>query len=260
MRSTVPETRTDEVVTTRAGILSEVFCSAQGEGPYVGRRHVFVRLAGCAVGCRFCDTPESLRPVARFAVRDAGEPVHGDNPVDPARAAAIVREVVGANAPVHAISITGGEPLEQVDFLSALLPRLRDHRRLLETSGTLPDALSRVIDHVDIVSMDLKLPSVARTPDHFDHHRRFLCAARAREVYIKVVVSDRVDADEWGRACALVAELAPRAPFIVQPETDRAGGLAIDAGRLTELARVASRHGLDDVRVLPQVHKFLGAP
>ena len=36
--------------------LSEIFSSVQGEGPYVGERHLFVRFCGCHRDCIFCDT------------------------------------------------------------------------------------------------------------------------------------------------------------------------------------------------------------
>ena len=39
--------------------LSEVFSSIQGEGLYVGDRHLFVRFAGCNLNCQYCDTPDS---------------------------------------------------------------------------------------------------------------------------------------------------------------------------------------------------------
>ncbi len=50
---------------------SEIFVSFQGEGLHAGRRQVFVRLAGCPLRCRWCDTPESLVPVPSCRIVDA---------------------------------------------------------------------------------------------------------------------------------------------------------------------------------------------
>ena len=37
-------------------IVNEIFLSLQGEGTRAGRPCVLVRLTGCDVGCRWCDT------------------------------------------------------------------------------------------------------------------------------------------------------------------------------------------------------------
>lgn len=270
-----------------AGYLREVFASPQGEGTHVGRLHLFVRLLGCAIGCRFCDTPDSLvRPTppvgrdqgneskgGRSAARGGQVRVHGvaagapgterrlENPLLPAALSSLTAEVVARTPGIHAISITGGEPLEQTPFLVDALPLLAAQRPvLLETAGTRPDDLARVIEHVAIVSMDMKLPSVAQTAPCFDAHRRFLEIAIAKEAYVKVVVNDAVDDAELVAAARIVAEVAPEVPFFIQPETLRNGQLAASFERLTSLATQAVAAGAMDVRVLPQVHKYLRAP
>jgi organic radical activating enzyme len=258
MPSTRAESRSR--TNTSAGRLAEVFVTFQGEGPTVGQRQVFVRLAGCAVGCGFCDTPDALQAGAGFAVHRAGRRETRDNPVEAADVAALVHALAAEDGGVRAVAVTGGEPLEQPAFLGRLLPLLAPLPVLLETAGLHPAALERVIDHVWLVSMDLKLPSVAGTRDAFAVHRRFLAIARRRAVVVKVVVSDATDAGEWRAAVELVKEADPRLPFVVQPETRPDGRLAASFAKVEELATIAAAAGLADVRVIPQVHKFLGAP
>lgn len=246
-----------------AGYLAELFVSFQGEGAHVGRRHLFCRLAGCAVGCRYCDTPEALVHPESFRIfwPGAAAPESAANPVSAQAAAERLAALAARAAPVAAVAVTGGEPLEQAPFLAELLPRLR-HPVLLETAGADVEALERVIGHLAIVSMDLKLGSVGGTRVTLAAQRAFLERVRrapAVEVYVKAVVNERLAPREWTAGTAMVAEVAAEVPFFVQPESRRRGGLALDWARLERLADEASAAGLRDVRVLPQVHKFLGA-
>nr|MBC8327263.1 7-carboxy-7-deazaguanine synthase QueE [Planctomycetota bacterium] len=52
--------------------LEELFLSLQGEGAEVGRPQFFLRLGGCPLRCRYCDTPESWTTRARFRVHAVG--------------------------------------------------------------------------------------------------------------------------------------------------------------------------------------------
>jgi 7-carboxy-7-deazaguanine synthase len=257
---------TSETSSETLGRLAEIFVTFQGEGPHAGKRHLFVRLAGCEVGCRFCDTPDALRGGAAFEVRRPPGGVGSEievfaNPVRASDVAEQIERLATANAPIHAISVTGGEPLEQPEFLASLLSRLT-HPVLLETAGCHPDHLARVISQVAIVSMDLKLPSVARIAPRWDEHGRFLdiALASSAETYVKVIVNPTLDRTEFVRAADLVAARSPDTLFIVQPETDRKRVVTCGFDLLFDLAAIANSRGLRDVRVLPQIHKYLAAP
>lgn len=255
-----------------AGYLSEMFCSVQGEGMFVGERQIFVRTAGCAATCSWCDTVYSKVQTPRFVVH-----AQGDSPArwraNPVSLEDVMADLVAcarANAPVVTVSITGGEPLEQPEFVAALARglRARDFRIYLETAGIHADALRAVVDHVDVVAMDIKLPS-ATGVEHWDAHRAFLSVLRgshldlARDLFVKVIVDLKASVPEIERAADLVATFSPRVPFVLQPESEtmlskhhtrddrRALLQLIDAG-----ARAASLR-LDSVRVIPQTHKVL---
>src|SRR5262244_4544473 len=94
-----------------SGSVSEMFVSFQGEGLHAGRRQLFVRFAGCPLRCRYCDTPESLVPVPECRVLGADGEHRRPNPLDVATLAAEVRDLVASAPPLHAIAVTGGEPL-----------------------------------------------------------------------------------------------------------------------------------------------------
>ncbi len=64
--------------------LVEIFASAQGEGPEVGRATVFVRFGGCDLRCRWCDSPGTWRPTPRCRIEErigSGVFVERENPV-----------------------------------------------------------------------------------------------------------------------------------------------------------------------------------
>jgi organic radical activating enzyme len=241
-----------------AGFVQEVFASFQGEGTHVGRRTVFVRLAGCSLRCRFCDTPAALvrTESANLRFESATEVVPNPLSVD-AVARAVDRLDPGQRA---WISFTGGEPLEQPEFLSALATALRARPRYLETAGVHADAMRRLRPLVEFVAMDLKLDSVAHEGDRSGEHRDFLAACRGVDRVAKAVLSAAADLRELDRLCAVVGAEDPSIPVILQPETPHGGGgPALPLALLDAAWETAARH-VRDVRVIPQTHKFLAVP
>ncbi|HET6349148.1 MAG TPA: 7-carboxy-7-deazaguanine synthase QueE, partial [Candidatus Krumholzibacteria bacterium] len=186
---------------TLHGHLSELFCSPQGEGLFAGERQIFVRTAGCAATCSWCDTVYSKVQTPRFVIHSAV----GDarpwrpNPVTLEDVVDDVAVMAAAHAPVTTVSITGGEPLEQPEFVRALARALRGRgfRIYLETAGLHANALAGMIDDIDVIAADVKLPS-ATGVDHGDAHREFLrtwrgsafdpARADARPAFVKVIV------------------------------------------------------------------------
>lgn len=244
-----------------AGNVSELFVSFQGEGLHAGRRQLFVRLGGCPLRCRYCDTPDSLVPVTTTRLVGADGAQFRPNPWTAAELAAVVAGIVAGAPPLHAIALTGGEPLMQADFVAAWLG-VRRHGLpvLLETAGIYADRLARVLPHVDIVSMDLKCPSNTGERARWDEHAACLSLATAApcELYVKMPVDEGTDPAEVDRGAALVAEHAPSATLFLTPLTPpNRSTFTIGAGYLERLHATASaRHS--DVRVLPQLHKVLG--
>jgi len=237
------------------GVISEIFLSYQGEGLYVGRLQLFVRLAGCGLGCVYCDTVAARTPAGVFT--SAGRTV--PNPISAADLAGIVGELVAGVRGLHSISVTGGEPLEQPDFLASFLPRCRSLGMLLylETNGLHPDAARIVFPLVDIISLDIKLPSLCGGGDLFALYEEVLPLTAAGELFCKIVVADGLDRDDFRRAVDLVARHDRRTPLVVQPATPVEGCGTIGPGLLDELYREAAAR-LVDVRIIPQCHRIIG--
>jgi 7-carboxy-7-deazaguanine synthase len=115
--------------------VSEVFHSIQGEGRLAGVPSVFIRLSGCNLRCRWCDTPyASWKPEGQ---------------------AQSLEEILGRVEafPARHVVVTGGEPFI-FKGLSSLTQALADRRRhvTIETSGTIFEPV-----HCDLASISPKL-------------------------------------------------------------------------------------------------------
>jgi 7-carboxy-7-deazaguanine synthase len=116
--------------------VSEIYRTIQGESTFAGLACTIVRLAGCNLHCRYCDTPYARAGGTGMSVED------------------ILKKV--GELETSLVEVTGGEPLLQEEAC-ALLEGLLDTgaRVLLETNGSLP--LDQVPDGV-VRILDIKCP------------------------------------------------------------------------------------------------------
>lgn len=239
----------------RANVV-EVFSSIQGEGKYVGCRQIFIRFSGCNLKCKYCDTLVSHAPYRYCTTEeDAGSRkfIQITNPVSVDELAGRIQHLL--EVPHHSVSFTGGEPLYRADFIHALVPHL-NCKIFLETNGTLVHELEKVIDDVDIISMDIKLPSITGK-ELWNEHREFMMLAKKKDLYVKLVVSEETTREEFLQAIHLVQTVDPAIPFIIQPVTPINGcNAALPADVL--FYQQAALEVLSDVRVIPQTHKMIG--
>jgi len=150
--------------------VTEVFLSLQGEAAQVGWPTVFVRLTGCPLRCRWCDTEYSFTGGESVTIGD------------------LVAQIEDFG--VRHVCVTGGEPLAQ-PRCAVLLRELcdRDLNVSLETSGALD--LAPVDPRVTIV-MDLKAPGSGET----QRNRLENVAKLKPGDQVKFVLADRTDF-EW---------------------------------------------------------------
>ncbi|HIP53119.1 MAG TPA: 7-carboxy-7-deazaguanine synthase QueE [Chromatiales bacterium] len=147
--------------------ITEIFHSLQGEGLSTGQPTVFVRLTGCPLRCRYCDTAYAFK---------GGEWMSLD----------AIRQGV-ADFATPSVLVTGGEPLAQT-ACTELLALLCDegHQVSLETSGAID--LGGVDPRVAVV-MDLKTPASGEMEKNVESNIERL----GEGDQIKFVICDRED-------------------------------------------------------------------
>ena len=243
--------------------LSEVFLSVQGEGLYVGERQVFIRFAGCNLSCVYCDSPQALVIPKQFKVEKTPgkrDFVNCDNPASLDQVVLLVKGFDEKKGLIHSVSLTGGEPLLQVDFLKTLMPELKKMglKSYLETNGVLSGHLSEVIDLVDIVAFDVKIPSATGLSSYLADHRKALMVAAKKEVFVKIVFVKETPAKEIMDASEMIAEVDPNIPLVLQPVTPH-GPVKHrpSAEEMLSFQAIAKRR-LKRVLVIPQIHKVMG--
>jgi 7-carboxy-7-deazaguanine synthase len=151
--------------------LSEIFLSLQGEGSRTGEPCVFVRLAGCSLGCRWCDTGYA-RTGGKVSTIGA------------------VLKAVKKYAPVRQVLVTGGEPLEQPEAVISLLRRLlkEKYEVAVETNGA--ESIDRIPSRVLII-LDVKTPSSYVSDRNLEPNLALL----RKKDELKFVIADRKDFD-----------------------------------------------------------------
>ena len=170
--------------------LTEIFLSIQGEADSVGWPTVFVRLTGCPLRCRYCDTAYAFYGGEWFSL-DA------------------VMERVAAFSTKH-VCVTGGEPLAQKGCFP-LLQRLCEagYRVSLETSGAID--VSNVDPRVVRV-VDVKTPGSGEVERNRYENLELL----RPEEQVKFVICSRADF-EWARDFVRERKLYERCMVLFSP-------------------------------------------
>lgn len=148
--------------------ITEIFLSVQGESSHAGRPCAFVRLTGCPMRCRWCDSEYTFTGGERLSFDEIFEKL----------------EDFGCNL----VEVTGGEPLAQKNvfpFITGLLDR--GCEVLIETGGYV--STERVDERAKII-LDVKCPASGEaTRNHWANLERL----RREKDEVKFVVADMHD-------------------------------------------------------------------
>ena len=204
-------------------IISEIFYSLQGESTYAGEPFIFIRLAGCNLRCKYCDT--------RFAwSKEKGTEVSLGQ----------IIKTIEKFSPIKKILVTGGEPLLQ--NATKKLVRLLDKKNftiLIETNGSLP--ISRLSKRT-IIIMDIKTPSSGHVRDHLLSNLSRL----KKNDELKFVIANRSDY-LWTKK--FLQKHQPKAKILLAPMQNRL--------KLKKLAEWML-HDRIDAHLQPRLHKIIG--
>ncbi len=197
-----------------------IFRSLQGEGTTIGTPTTFVRLSGCPLRCTYCDTPQAFEEGDEMTVDE------------------VIEEVKRFRS--REVCVTGGEPLAQKESVPLVI-RLLDsgHRVVLETSGAMPlEELPCAEDMT--ISMDIKCPSSGESEKMLMENLDMLGPTDQ----LKFVIGDEEDYD-------FAKGIVTARPLLCEVVFTPVGG--------KELRWLAEKVLDDrlDVRVLPQLHKFI---
>ena len=233
--------------------LFEIFTSIEGEGILYGTKTMFVRLAGCPFSCFYCDTAGALPS-------DSGT----EYPV--AEACRLIGQNLQQNT--YKVNFTGGDPLMQPDAVAEMAEYVRSKGIPVYLESACFDSarFSRVLPSIDLVKIEFKTRDSGFVDDgHYpDLVKNALECLRLsvtskKDTYIKVVVGSRTTGEDMAELAGQVFGVIAAGDisgFVIQPVY---GAGSPGLGLLMELYDAVWPH-YRDVRIVPQMHKFIGAP
>ena len=233
--------------------LFEIFTSVEGEGILYGTKTLFVRLAGCPFTCFYCDTKESL-PLdsgTEYTIEEANELI--DN---------------NLQNQTYKVNFTGGDPLIQHQAVAQLAKHIQSKKipTYLESSCFDIDRFNHVLPFIDIVKIEFKTKdSDFVDSKHYDkligHTMKCLESSvkSNKTTYVKIVVSSKTQLSEFKTLVNDIFNIISKQNidgFVIQP-TYGISEPSLDL--LLDLYDIVFPYYID-VKVVPQLHKFIGAP
>jgi len=203
--------------------ITEIFLSIQGESSHAGRPCAFVRLTGCPMRCRWCDSEYTFTGGTRISFEDIFARLKS----------------FGCNL----VEVTGGDPLAQKNVYPFITQLLDDGYEVLIETGCFFS--TEKIDERAKTILDVKCPASGESErNHWANLERL----NRENDEIKFVIAD---INDWNFAHQIIEkyDLQNKAKeILISP--------IFGIENLQEIAETVSQSGLK-VRLNLQLHKYV---
>jgi 7-carboxy-7-deazaguanine synthase len=231
----------------------EIFTSVEGEGILYGTKTLFMRLAGCPFKCFYCDTKDAL-------------PVNSGQEYTLDEAKELIDQSLEKNT--YKVNFTGGDPLLQSEAVCELARFIQQKKipTYLESSCYDSARFDQVLPYLDYVKIEFKTPDSEFVDEN--HYSKLLeneldCLKHStnsgKVTYIKVVVSSKTELGPFKELLKRIFSIVSKsqlAGFIIQPSYGIAEPTLEQLFSFYDAVHVY----YEEVRIVPQLHKFIGAP
>ncbi len=231
----------------------ELFTSVEGEGILYGTKTLFVRLAGCPFTCFYCDTKDALPMDSgkEYSIEDACK---------------LIDENLKQNT--YKVNFTGGDPLMQHDAVAHMAKYVQSKNipTYLESACFDSNRFNQVLPHIDFVKIEFKTrDSEFVDEEHYPNLIKNameclrLAISSRKKTYIKIVVSEKTSQESFQTLVEKIFKLVSKdqiSGFIIQPTF---GVKEPSLEKLLALYDIVYPY-YDEVRIVPQLQKIMGAP
>ena len=231
----------------------EIFTSVEGEGILYGTKTLFVRLAGCPFTCFYCDTKEAL-------------PMDSGKEYAISEACNLIDKKLKEKT--YKVNFTGGEPLVQHEAVSEMAKHVQAKNipTYLESSCYDYEKFSKILPFIDFAKIEFKT-SEAEFVDK-EHYSKLIenvikclkeAIASKKTTYIKIVVSSKTESESFKELIETIFKNVAKENlkgFTIQPTY---GIAEPNLDQLLNFYDIVYPY-YHEVRVVPQLHKLIGAP
>ena len=233
--------------------LFEIFTSIEGEGILYGTKTLFVRLAGCPFTCFYCDTLDAL-------------PLDSGNEYTINDACSLIEKELEDKT--YKVNFTGGDPLIQHEAVAEMAKHIQSLNipTYLESACFDSKKFNHVLPFIDFVKIEFKTEDSEfidskHYPNYIENVLECLSSSitAKKKTYIKIVVSSKTTVESFKKLLNDTFRVVSKedlAGFIIQPTY---GVSEPSLQSLLKLYDLVYPY-YNEVRIVPQLQKIMGAP